>query len=65
MHVLNSEHAQSVLCLLGDAHWMDWLGITIILNVHMVLGRAYFKPRGVKKNSVPYIVKIVYNNVPI
>ena len=29
------------------------------------VGRAYFKPRGVKKNSVPYMIEIVLTNVPV
>ena len=41
------------------------LGMTIIVYVYMPLGRAYFKTRGVKKNSVPYIIEIVLTNVPI
>ena len=28
-----------------------------------LLGRAQFKPRGVKKNSVPYMTEIVLTNV--
>ena len=41
------------------------LGITIIVYVQFPLGRAYFKPRGVKKDSVPHITEIVLTNVPI
>ena len=41
------------------------LGLTNIVYVHLVLGRVYFKPRGVKKNSVPYKIYIVLTNVPI
>ena len=26
MHALNSEHAQSALCLPVDAHWLDLVG---------------------------------------
>ena len=39
--------------------------MTIIVYVHMSLGRAYFKTKGVKKNSVPYMIEIVFTNVPI
>ena len=42
--------------------WMPigWIGLdmTIILYVYMALGRVYFKPRGVKKNSVPYMTEL-------
>ena len=41
------------------------LGMTIIVYVHKPLGRAYFKTRGVKKNSVSYMIEIVFTNVPI
>ena len=49
--------------------WMPigWigLGMTIIVYVCMPLGIAYFKTRGIKKNSVPYIIEIVLTYVPI
>ena len=40
---------------------IDWigLGMTIIVYVQFPLGRAYFKPRGVKKDSVPYVIENV------
>ena len=41
------------------------LGLTIIVYVQLVLGRVKFKPRGVKKNSVPYMIKVVLTNIPI
>ena len=44
--------------------WID-LGMTIIMYVCMPLGKAYFKTRGVKKNSVPYMIEILLTNVPI
>ena len=41
------------------------LGMTIIVYVCKPLGRAYSKTRGVKKNSVPYMIEIVLTNVHI
>ena len=37
----------------------------IIVYVCLLFGRAYFKPRGAKKDSVPYVIEIVLTNVPI
>ena len=37
----------------------------IIVCVHIHLGRAYFKARGVKKDSVPDMIEIVFTNVPV
>ena len=41
------------------------LGMTIIVYMHRPLGRAYIKTRGVKKNSVAYMIEIVLTNIPI
>ena len=41
------------------------LGMTIIVYTCITLIRAYFKPRGVKKDSVPYMVEVALTNVPI
>ena len=41
------------------------LGMTIIVHMCKPLGRAYFKPRGLKKNSIPYMIEIVLTNIPI
>ena len=35
----------------------------IIVNVHIHLGRAYFKTRGVKKDSVPDMIEIELTNI--
>ena len=49
--------------------WMPtgWniLVMPIIVYVHMHLGRAFFKARGVKKDSVPDMIKIEFTNVPV
>ena len=37
----------------------------IIVYVHIHLGRAYFKARGVKKDSVPDRIKIELTNIPV
>ena len=39
--------------------------LTKLLYNHWVLGRAQFKPWGIKKNSVPYVIKVISpNNIP-
>ena len=67
-----SEHMlwiQSMPRVAYDYLWLAiaWigLGLTIIVYVQLVLGRVQFKPRGVKKNSVPYMIKVVLTNIPI
>ena len=49
--------------------WMPigWirLGMTIIVYTSKPLGRAYFKTRGVKKSSMPYMNESVPTNIPI
>ena len=37
----------------------------IIVYVHIHLGRAYFKVRGVKKDSAPDMIKIELSNIPV
>ena len=39
--------------------------MTIIVCMCRPLGRAYFKTRGVEKNSVPYMIEIVLTNILI
>ena len=43
-----------------------WIGLdmNIIVYVQMTSGKAYFKPRGVKKDPVPYMIEIVLTNLP-
>ena len=36
-----------------------------IMYVHMHMGRAYFKNRGVKKESVQDMIKVELTNVPV
>ena len=67
-----SEHMvwiQSMPRVLYVYLWMPigWigLGITIIVYMGKPLGRAYSKTRGVKNNSVPYMIEIVLTNIPI
>ena len=36
-----------------------------IMCVHMPIGRVYFKARGVKKDSVPDMIKVKLTYVPI
>ena len=49
--------------------WMpsgcNWLFMPIIEYVHIHFGRAYFKAMGVKKDCVPYMIKIELSNVPV
>ena len=46
---------------------IDWngLGMPTIMCVHLPIRRLYFKARGVKKDSVPYMVKVELTNIPI
>ena len=37
----------------------------IIMYVHIHLGRAYFKARGVKKDYVPDMIKIELTNISV
>ena len=41
------------------------LGISTIMCVHIPIGRVYFKARGVKKDSVPYMVQVELTNIPV
>ena len=43
----------------------NWLVVPIIVYVHIHLGRAYFKARGVKKDSVPDMIEIELTNIPV
>ena len=47
--------------------WMpigwNWLVMPIIVYVHIHLGRAYFKARGVKKDSVTDMTEIKLTNI--
>ena len=49
--------------------WMpigwNWLGMPTIIYVHIPLGRVYFKARGVRKDSVPDMIKVELTYVPI
>ena len=64
MHALNSEHAQSALCLFLDPHWLG-LVVPIIVPVHIHLGIGYFKARGIQKVSIPDMIKIELTNIPV
>ena len=64
-HALNSEHAQSDLWLPVVGYWLYWFGLDINVQVQLVVGRFQFKPRGVKKMSVSYMIEVVLTNVPI
>ena len=41
------------------------LGMLTVMHVHIPIGRVYFKARGVKKDSVPDMVKIELPNIPV
>ena len=41
------------------------LGMPSIMCVPIAIGRVYFEARGVKKDSVPYMVKIELTNIPV
>ena len=49
--------------------WMpigwSWLVMPIIVYVHIHLGIGYFKARGVKKDSIPDIIKVELTNIPV
>ena len=57
MHALNSEHAQSDLWLPAVGYWLYWFGLDQYCVGVIGLGRVQFKPSGVKRNSVPYVMK--------
>ena len=57
-------HRVSYVYLQMPIGWIG-LGMTIIVYMCRPLGRAYFKTRGVKKNSVPYMTEVVLTNIPI
>ena len=47
---------------------IGWNGLCMPANacsVHTPIGRVYSKMVGVKKDSVPYMIKIVLTNIPI
>ena len=41
------------------------LGMPTIVCVDIPLGRVYFKARGVKKDSVPGMIEVKLNNIPV
>ena len=41
------------------------LGMPTIMCEHIPIGRVYFKSRGVKKDSVPNMIKVELSYVPI
>ena len=43
----------------------NWLGMPTIVGVLIPIGRVYFKARGVKKDSVPDMIKVELTYVPI
>ena len=43
----------------------SWLVTSIIVYVHIHLGIGYFKARGVKKDSIPDMIKIELTNIPV
>ena len=43
----------------------NWLVMPIIVYVQLHVGRAYFKARGVKKDSVPPMIEIELTNIPV
>ena len=49
--------------------WMPigwhWLVMAINVYVHIHLGIGYFKARGVKKDSIPDMIKIDLTNIPV
>ena len=61
MHAVNSEHGQSDLCLPVVGYWLFWFGLYHYCVGAFGWGRVQFKPRGVKKNSVPYMIEVVLN----
>ena len=42
-----------------------WLVMPITVYVCIHLGIAYFKARGVKRNSIPQMIKIELTNIPV
>ena len=64
-HALNSENGQNALCFLWLPIGWNGLGMPTIICVCIPIGRAYFKARGVKKDSVPYMIKVKLTYVPI
>ena len=40
-------------------------GMPTIMYVCIPIGRDYFKARGVKKDSVPYMVKVELTSIPV
>ena len=49
--------------------WMpigwSWLVMPIIVYVYIHLGIGYFNARGVKKDSIPDMIKIELTNIPV
>ena len=52
------------VCLQMPIGW-NGLGMLTIMCVHIPIGRVYFKPRGVKKDSVPEMIKVELTYIPI
>ena len=52
-----------------DYVWMpigcNWMNMPTIRCVDMPIGRVYFKARGVKKDSVPDMIKVKLTYVPM
>ena len=42
VHALNSEHAQSALCLPADAHWLELIGYAHYCVTAHTLGKGLF-----------------------
>ena len=63
VHAQKSEPAQYTLLF-----YFGWKGVSMPIercSVHMPIVINYFKVRGVKQNSVPYMMKILLTHIPI
>ena len=67
-----SEHMLWIQCMTRVPYGYLWMPIgwnrlatPIIVCVHIHLGRVCFKARGVKKDSVPDMIKIELTDIPV
>ena len=57
-----SEHSQYTLLFYTHAYWLAW-----VKHAHwrMFCVHAHCHYRGVKQDSVPYMIKIIHTHIPI
>ena len=66
VHAQKSEHAQYALLFCVQAYWLEWTEYAAEgCSVCMPIFITNFKVRGVKQDSVPYMMKVILTHIPI